>query len=86
MDELTQAVNLALDTAKGEMTEGYLAAQLGVDRMTLWRWRNGRFSQAFRMLMPITVMVGTPLPPGAADQATDIRVLAPLLAMPHIDT
>ncbi len=34
----------------------------------------------------MTVLVSTPLPVGAAEQATDIRILAPLLTIPNIDT
>ena len=87
MDELTEAVNLALDRVKAAHTlnEGALADHLAIDRMTLWRWRNGQYSALFRNLIPITVLVNTPLPVGATEQATDIRILAPLLAIPHID-
>ena len=88
MDELTEAVNLALDRVKAEhnLSETELVAHLGVsDRTALYRWRRGRFSKAFRTIIPITVMVNTPLPVGWADQAVDIRILAPLLKMPDID-
>lgn len=88
MDELTEQVNLALDRVKAErgLSESELAVYLNIDRMTLWRWRNGRYSQLFRMLIPITVMKNTPLPTGAAEQVDDIRILAPLLTIPNIAT
>ena len=87
MDELTEAVNLALDRVKSEnsLNEGTLAIHLGIGRMALYRWRHGQFSREFRALMPITVMVNTPLPPGALELAQDIRILAPLLSIPKID-
>ena len=87
MDELTEAVNLALDRVKTDhnLNEGELADHLGTDRMTLWRWRQGQYSALFRNLIPLTVLVNTPLPVGAAEQATDIRILAPLLKLPNID-
>lgn len=88
MDELTEAVNLALDRVKAEhgITSDYqLAQHLGIRRMQLTRWRAGKLSHAFRTIIPITVMVNTPLPSGWAEQAQDIRVLAPLLSMPQID-
>lgn len=86
MDELTQQVNLALDRVKADnsLNEGQLADHLFVSRMTLWRWRDGQYSDLFRNLIPLTVLVNTPLPIGAAEQATDIRILAPLLAIPTI--
>jgi len=87
MDEITQQVNLALDrlkTAHG-LSESALAAQLGVTRAVVWRWRHGRFSRAFRTIIPRTVLASTPLPAGWAEQAVDIRILAPLLAIPQID-
>ena len=89
MDELTQQVNLALDRVKAEyeLSETELADHLGVnDRMAVWRWRHGKFSKAFRTIIPITVLVNTPLPVGWAEQATDIRILAPLLKLPDIAT
>ncbi len=87
MDMLTEQVNLALDRVKTEqnLNEGELADYLGTDRMTLWRWRQGQYSILFRSLIPLTVLVNTPLPIGAAEQATDIRILAPLLKLPNID-
>ncbi len=87
MDELTQQVNLALDRVKAErgFNESELADHLGTDRMALWRWRTGHLSKAFRTIIPITVLVNTPLPTGWAEQATDVRILAPLLKLPDID-
>ena len=87
MDELTEAVNLALDRVKSAhgFTDTELAEALGTDRMMIWRWRQGKFSALFRFLIPITVLANTPLPAGAAEQATDIRILAPLLSIPQID-
>ena len=95
MDELTEAVNLALDRVKadngfhgtGEYHNGeaQLAKHLGINRQMLWRLRKGQFSREFRTLMPITVMVNTPLPPGAIELAQDIRILAPILSIPQID-
>lgn len=82
MDELTEAVKSALDRAQGAMTDSEFAAHLGTDRMALWRWRNGRYSKAFRTIIPLTVLKNLPLPPGWAEQATDIRIVAPLLATP----
>ena len=84
MNELTEAVNLALDNAKGSMTEQQLADQLGCSRNTLYRWRKGDFSKAFRTIIPLTVMVNTPLPAGWAEQSSDVRILAPLLKLPDI--
>ncbi len=86
MDELTIQVNLTLDQIKGERSfnEGELASHLGIDRMALWRWRQGQFSRAFRTIIPVTVMMGIPLPVGWAEQAIDIRILAPLLKLPDI--
>ena len=89
MDELTEAVNLALDRVKAEMniSETELAEHLGAtDRMAVWRWRHGKFSKAFRTIIPLTVLVNTPLPIGWAEQAEDVRILAPLLKMPDIAT
>ncbi len=86
MDELTQQVNQALDRAKGSMTEDEFAVHLGTTRMQLWRWRNGHYSKAFRTIIPLTVLVSTELPAGWAEQATDIRILAPLLKLPDIAT
>ena len=78
---------MALDRVKSErdLNEGELVAYLGTDRMTLWRWRQGQYSALFRALIPLTVLVNTPLPIGAAEQANDIRILAPLLKLPDID-
>ena len=86
MDELTQQVNLALDRIKTDhgLNESELAAHLGTDRMAIWRWRNGKFSKAFRTIIPITVLAQTPLPAAWTEQATDIRILAPLLTFPDI--
>lgn len=87
MDELTEAVNLALDRVKAahNLSETELVAHLGVsDRTALYRWRRGRFSKAFRTVAQITNMFITPVPLGWADQAVDIRILAPLLKMPEI--
>ena len=87
MDELTEQVNLALDRVKAErrLNEGQLADHLGVDRMTLWRWRDGQYSKAFKTIIPLTVLANTPLPVGWIEQATDIRILAPLFSIPNID-
>ena len=88
MDELTQQVNLALDRVKTEhsLNEGQLADYIGVDRMTLWRWRDGQYSKAFKTIIPLTVLVNTPLPIGWTEQAADIRILTPLLKLPDIVT
>ncbi len=89
MDILTEQVNLALDRVKAEknISETELVDHLGAtDRMAVWRWRHGRFSKAFRTIIPLTVLVNTPLPVGWAEQAEDIRILAPLLKMPDIAT
>ena len=88
MDELTEAVNMALDRVKAEhgLGEAELADHLGTDRMAIWRWRNGQFSKAFRTIIPITVLGNTALPVGWAEQATDIRILAPLLKLPDISS
>lgn len=88
MDELTQQVNLALDRVKSErgLSERGLADHIGIDRMALWRWRQGKFSRAFRTIIPITVLANTPLPVGWAEQAVDVRILAPLLKLPDIAT
>ncbi len=88
MDELTQQVNLALDRVKAAhgLSETELVAHLGVsDRTAIYRWRKGKFSKAFRTIIPLTVLVNTPLSLGWAEQAVDIRILAPLLMMPDID-
>ena len=86
MDELTEAVNLALDRVKSEcgLNEGQLAAHFAVSRRLLHRWRKGTYSKAFRIIIPQTVLVNTPLPPAWNEAAADIRILAPLLAIPHI--
>ena len=87
MDTLTEQVNLALDRVKAEhgLTETELAKYLGAsDRNALHRWRKGRFSKAFLFIIPRTVLVNQPLPLGWAEQAVDIRILAPLLRMPDI--
>ena len=88
MDELKQQVNLALDRVKSEQSldsDAQLAEHLGTDRMTIWRWRNGKFSKAFRTIIPITVLVNTPLPVGWNELANDIRILAPILKLPDIE-
>ena len=88
MDELTQQVILALDRVKAEhgLTSDFqLAAHLGVKRMQITRWRAGKLSKAFKTTAKITNVFTAPVPPGWADQALDIRILAPLLAMPQID-
>ncbi len=80
MDELTQQVNLALDRvkeAKSLTSDAQLALHLDCDRMAISRWRRGRFSKAFRTIIPITVLVNTPLPAGWPELANDIRILAP---------
>ncbi len=87
MDELTEAVNLALDRVKAEQSlssDAQLAIHLDCDRMAISRWRRGRFSRAFRTIIPQTVMMSISLPAGWAEQAKDIRVLAPLLKLPDI--
>lgn len=86
MDKLTEQVNAALDRVKIEnsLNESQLADHIGIDRMALWRWRRGYYSKAFRTIIPLTVLVNTPLPPGWSEQANDIRVLAPLLKLPNI--
>ena len=87
MDELTQAVNLALDRVKAEhgLSSDYqLAQHLGINRMQITRWRAGKLSNAFRIIIPRTVLVNTPLSTGDAERALDIRILAPLLKMPDI--
>ncbi len=89
MDELTEAVNLALDKVKADqgLTSDYqLATHLGINRMQITRWRGGKLSKAFRIIIPRTVLVNTPLHSGDTDLALDIRILAPLLAIPKIDT
>lgn len=88
MDELTEAVNLALDRVKAEQgfTSDYrLARHLGINRMQVSRWRSGKLSNAFKIIIPRTVLANTPLSSGDIDLALDIRVLAPLLEMPKID-
>lgn len=87
MDELTEAVNLALDRVKAEhnLSETELVEFLGVsDRAAIYRWRRGRLSKAFRTVARITNMFTIPVPLGWAEQAVDIRILAPLLKMPDI--
>ena len=87
MDELTQQVNLALDRVKAEhgLSETELVAYLGAtDRMEIYRWRQGRFSKAFRIVIPRTVLANTPLLDRDLELARDIRILAPLLKMPDI--
>ena len=87
MDELTEAVNLALDRVKSEhnLSETELVTHLGVsDRTAIYRWRRGRFSKAFRTVAQITNMFTIPVTPGWAEQAVDIRILAPLLKPPDI--
>jgi len=87
MDELTQQVNLALDRVKSEngfASDYQLAKHLGINRMQLTRWRAGKLSNAFRTIIPITVLAHTDLPVGWADQALDIRILAPLLEIPKL--
>lgn len=87
MDELTQQVNLALDRVKADQhfTSDYqLAAHLGIRRMQITRWRSGKLSNAFRIIIPRTVLANTPLSNGDIDLALDIRILAPLLKMPDI--
>ncbi len=89
MDELTKQVNLALNRIKAEQSlssDGQLADHLQCDRMAISRWRRGKFSKAFKTIMPITVLVNTPLPAGWAELANDIRILAPLLKLPDIAT
>ena len=88
MDILTEQVNLALDRVKTEhkLNESALAAHLGCSRNTIYRWRRGDFSKAFRTIIPITVLVNTPLPAGWSEQSDDVRILAPLLKMPDIAT
>ena len=87
MDELTEQVALALDRVKADLslTETALATHLGISRNSLYRWRQGRFSKSFRTIIPLTVLANTPLPPDWGEQADDVRILAPLLAMPKID-
>lgn len=88
MDELTEQVNLALDRVKSEQgfTSDYqLARHLGINRMQITRWRSGKLSNAFRIIVPRTVLANTPLSSGDADLALDIRILAPLLTLPKID-
>lgn len=87
MDELTEAVNLALDRVKTEqnLTSDYqLAKHLGIKRMQLTRWRAGKLSKAFKTAAKITNVFAAPVPPGWNEQALDIRILAPLLKMPDI--
>lgn len=87
MDELTQQVNLALDRVKAEnnLSSDYqLATHLGIKRMQITRWRSGKLSNAFRIIIPRTVLANTPLSSGDADLALDIKILAPLLKMPDI--
>lgn len=89
MDELTEAVNQALNRVKAEqgITSDYqLAQHLGIKRMQLTRWRAGKLSKAFRTIIPITVLANADLPIGWTEQALDIRILAPLLRMPNIAT
>ena len=88
MDELTEAVNLALDRVKADngLTSDYqLASHLGINRMQITRWRAGKLSRVFRMIIPVTVLANTPLPAQWLEVALDIRILAPILAMPKID-
>lgn len=87
MDELTEAVNQALNRVKAEhgLSSDYqLAAYLGINRMQITRWRTGKLSNAFRIIIPRTVLANTPLSSGDAELALDIRILAPLLKMPDI--
>ena len=83
MDELTQQVNIALDrvkAAQGLTSDYQLAAHLEINRMQITRWRAGKLSNAFKIIIPRTVLANTPLSSGDADLALDIRILAPLLA------
>ena len=86
MDELTIQVNLALDRVKTEhgLTESQLAKHIGISRNSLYRWRKGHFSKAFRTIIPLTVLANTPLPAGWSEQSDDVRILAPLLKLPDI--
>lgn len=89
MDELTEAVNLALDRVKSEhgfTSESQLAAHLGVRRNAIYLWRKGKLSRPFRTIIPLTVLANTPMPPGWTELSKDVRILAPLLAIPKIDT
>jgi DNA-binding XRE family transcriptional regulator len=88
MDELTEQVNLALDRVKAEhgfTSESQLADHLGVRRNAVYLWRKGKLSKAFRTIIPLTVLANTPMPHGWAELSKDVRILAPLLAMPKID-
>ncbi len=89
MDQLTEQVNIALDRVRAEHglnNETQLADHFGIKRITLYRWRNGKFSVDFRNIIPRTVLVNVPIPAYLRDQSADIRILAPLLMQPQIDT
>lgn len=51
-------VNATLDRQRNELrlTEGELAERLGVDPVTLWRWRSGKsLGKAAQILIPLVI-------------------------------
>lgn len=53
-DPIVLAINTLLDAERNRLhvqTDEALADALGVDRLSIWRWRSGRIAKAVRILL-----------------------------------
>lgn len=67
-NDIQQVINAVLDRVRQErnLTDDQLAAELGVEESTIWRWRCGQVGKSARILIPLITCT---CHPNATDQA-----------------